>query len=174
CAFPAHPSDNAPVEPARSVPTHESWHRHNWYRVAAQAAAGVSVSGHPAERRGAPQRFALDHHDTTESTMQIQISGHQIEITQALRDHVQNRLNKLDKYFDNVTSLAVVLSVEKLVHRAEATLAVSGRTLHAEASDGDMYASIDTLLDKLVAQLRKYKEKLTAHHREEGRELRAE
>ena len=106
--------------------------------------------------------------------MQIQISGHQIEITQALREHVQNRLNKLDKYFDNVTSLAVVLSVEKLVHRAEATLAVSGRTLHAEASDGDMYASIDTLLDKLVAQLRKYKEKLTAHHREEGRELRAE
>ena len=93
--------------------------------------------------------------------MQIQISGHQIEITQALREHVQNRLNKLDKYFDNVTSLAVVLSVEKLVHRAE-------------ASDGDMYASIDTLLDKLVAQLRKYKEKLTAHHREEGRELRAE
>jgi putative sigma-54 modulation protein len=134
----------------------------------------VSVSGHPAERRGAPQRFAPDHHDTTESTMQIQISGHQIEITQALRDHVQSRLNKLDKYFDNVTSLAVVLSVEKLVHRAEATLAVSGRTLHAEASDGDMYASIDTLLDKLVAQLRKYKEKLTAHHREEGRELRAE
>lgn len=104
--------------------------------------------------------------------MQIQISGHQIEVTQALRDHVQSRLTKLDKYFDNVTSLAVVLSVEKLQHRAEATLSVSGRTLHAEASDGDMYASIDLLLDKLVAQLRKYKEKLTAHHREEGRELR--
>ncbi|MBU6403283.1 MAG: ribosome hibernation-promoting factor, HPF/YfiA family [Metallibacterium scheffleri] len=106
--------------------------------------------------------------------MQIQISGHQIEVTQALRDHVQNRLKKLDKYFDNVTSLAVVLSVEKLEQRAEATLAAAGRTLHAEASDGDMYASIDTLLDKLVAQLRKHKEKLTAHHRDEGRELRAE
>jgi len=106
--------------------------------------------------------------------MQIQISGHQIEVTQALRDHVQNRLKKLNKYFDNVTSLAVVLSVEKLEQRAEATLAVAGRTLHAEASEGDMYASIDTLLDKLVAQLRKHKEKLTAHHRDEGRELRAE
>jgi putative sigma-54 modulation protein len=121
-----------------------------------------------------PQRFALDHLDTTESTMQIQISGHQIDVTQSLRDHVQNRLSKLDKYFANVTSLAVVLSVDKLVHRAEATLSVAGRTLHAEASDGDMYASIDTLLDKLVAQLRKYKEKLSAHHRDEGRELRAE
>ncbi len=106
--------------------------------------------------------------------MQIQISGHQIEVTQALRDHVQTRLAKLDKYFDNVTSLAVVLSVEKVVHRAEATLSVAGRTLHAEATDGDMYASVDALLDKLVAQLRKHKEKVTAHHREEGRELRAE
>ena len=106
--------------------------------------------------------------------MQIQISGHQIEITQALRDHVQSRLNRLEKYFDNVTSLAVVLSVEKLQHRAEATLSAAGRTLHAEASDGDMYASIDALLDKLVAQLRKHKAKLTAHHRSEGREMRAE
>ncbi len=103
--------------------------------------------------------------------MQIQISGHQIEITQALRDHVANRLGKLDKYFDNVTALNVVLSVEKLQHRAEATLAAAGRTLHAEASDGDMYASVDTLLDKLVAQLRKHKEKLTAHRRDDGREL---
>ena len=106
--------------------------------------------------------------------MQIQISGHQIEVTQALRDHVQNRLTKLDKYFDNVTSLAVVLSVEKLQHRVEATLSAAGCTLHAEASDGDMYASVDALLDKLVAQLRKHKEKLTAHHRSAGRELRAE
>ena len=105
--------------------------------------------------------------------MQVQISGHQIEVTTALRDHVQSKLDRLGRHFDNVTGLSVVLSVEKLVHRAEGTLAVAGRTLHAEASDGDMYASVDLLFDKLVAQLRKYKEKVTDHHRDEARDVRA-
>ncbi|MDE1899619.1 MAG: ribosome-associated translation inhibitor RaiA [Xanthomonadaceae bacterium] len=104
--------------------------------------------------------------------MQVQISGHQIEVTAALRDHVQSKLDRLGRHFDHVTGLSVVLSVEKLVHRAEGTLAVAGRTLHAEASDGDMYASVDLLVDKLVAQLRKYKEKVTDHHRDEARDVR--
>lgn len=104
--------------------------------------------------------------------MQVQLSGHQIEITQALRDHVQSKLDRLTRTFDNLTSLNVVLSVEKLEQRAEGTLTGAGCTLHAEAADGDMYASIDIMLDKLVAQLRKHKEKVTDHHPREGREIR--
>lgn len=101
--------------------------------------------------------------------MQVQLSGHQIEVTPALRDHVQSKLDRLSRHFDNITSLNVVLSVEKLQQRAEGTLNAAGCSLHAEAIDGDMYASIDLLMDKLDAQLRKHKEKLTDHHRAEAR-----
>lgn len=104
--------------------------------------------------------------------MQVQISGQQIDITPSLRDYVQSKLDRLTRHFDNITSLSVVLSVEKLQQRAEATLAAAGRTLHAEAADADMYASIDVMMDKLDAQLRKHKEKLTDHHRAEVREAR--
>jgi len=106
--------------------------------------------------------------------MQVQLSGHQIEVTQALRDHLHAKLDRLTRHFDNITSLNVVLSVEKLEHRAEGTLnAAGGASVHAEASDADMYASIDLLIDKLVAQLRKHKEKLTDHRRSEVRQQRA-
>jgi putative sigma-54 modulation protein len=103
--------------------------------------------------------------------MQVQLSGHQIEVTQALREHVQSKLDRLVRVYDNITSLAVVLGVEKLEHCAEGTLAVAGNTFHAEAADGDMYASIDILFDKLVAQLRKHKEKISDHHQREAREM---
>lgn len=104
--------------------------------------------------------------------MQVQLSGHQIDVTPALRNHVQSKLDRLNRHFDNITSLNVVLSVEKLRHHAEGTLAAAGRTLHAEAADADMYTSIDTMMGKLDAQLRKHKEKLTDHHRDEARDAR--
>ncbi|HET7268563.1 MAG TPA: ribosome-associated translation inhibitor RaiA [Oleiagrimonas sp.] len=103
--------------------------------------------------------------------MQVQISGHQIEITPALRSHVRSKLDRLTRHFDNLTTLTVVLSVEKLEQRAEGTLVGAGCTLHAQAIDLDMYNSIDLMFDKLVTQLRKHKEKLTDHHPREGREL---
>ncbi len=103
--------------------------------------------------------------------MLVQISGHQIEITQALRDHVQSKLDRLQRHFGNLTSLTVVLSVEKLDQLAEGTLVGAGCTLHAQACDTDMYTSIDLLFDKLVVQLRKHKEKLTDHHPREGRAM---
>lgn len=106
--------------------------------------------------------------------MQVQLSGHQIEVTPALRDHLNAKLDRLTRHFDNITSLNVVLSVEKLEQRAEGTLnAAGGASVHAEASNADMYASIDLLIDKLVAQLRKHKEKLTDHRRSEVRQQRA-
>ncbi|MCE5232718.1 MAG: ribosome-associated translation inhibitor RaiA [Mizugakiibacter sp.] len=95
--------------------------------------------------------------------MQIQISGHQVEVTPALRDYVRMRMERLERHFDNLTSLNIVLTVEKLEHRVDGTLAAAGRVLHAVANAADMYAAIDALVDKLVAQLRKHKEKVTDH-----------
>ncbi|HEU4855708.1 MAG TPA: ribosome-associated translation inhibitor RaiA, partial [Rhodanobacteraceae bacterium] len=88
--------------------------------------------------------------------MQTQVSGHQIEITPALRDKIDARGERLLRRFDNVTSLNVVLEVEKnrLANRAEATLATGGAILHADAVHQDMYAAIDALFDKLAAQVR--------------------
>ncbi|HEV7777822.1 MAG TPA: ribosome-associated translation inhibitor RaiA [Luteibacter sp.] len=103
--------------------------------------------------------------------MQVQLSGQHIEITPALREHVQSRLDRLERLYDNITSLAVVLSVEKLEQRADGTLAVAGNTFHAQAVDADMYTSIDILVEKLVVQLRKHKEKHCDHHAREGREI---
>jgi putative sigma-54 modulation protein len=105
--------------------------------------------------------------------MQIQVSGHQIEITPALRDYVDARRERLARRFDHVTSLNVVLEVEKnrLVNRAEGTLTTAGTVLHANAVDGDMYAAIDALFDKLDAQVRKHKDKRRTHGREDIRNL---
>ncbi len=100
--------------------------------------------------------------------MQIEISGHQIDVTPALRDYVQNKLQRLERHFDHLLSLHVILSVEKLEQRAEATLTASGRTLHADSVSENMYAAIDLLADKLDRQVVKYKEKLTDHHRGES------
>lgn len=105
--------------------------------------------------------------------MQIQVSGHQIEITPALRGYVDARRERLARRFDNLTSLNVVLEVEKnrLANRAEGTLNTAGTVLHADAVDGDMYAAIDALFDKLDAQVRKHKDKRRTHGREDIRNL---
>lgn len=100
--------------------------------------------------------------------MQIDITGHHVEVTEALRNYVGLKLNKLDRHFDNVVDVHVVLTVEKLSQKAEATLNVSGAKLYADALDGDMYAAIDGLIDKLDRQIVKHKEKRTDHHRREG------
>lgn len=105
--------------------------------------------------------------------MQIQVSGHQIEITPALRDYVDSRRERLARRFDHLTSLNVVLEVEKnrQANRAEGTLSAAGKVLHADAVDQDMYAAIDALFDKLDAQVRRHKEKRRTHGREDIRDL---
>ncbi|HEX5960953.1 MAG TPA: ribosome-associated translation inhibitor RaiA [Rhodanobacteraceae bacterium] len=105
--------------------------------------------------------------------MQIQVSGHQIEITPALRDYVDARRERLARRFDNLTSLNVVLEVEKnrLANRAEGTLAAAGAVLHANAVEQDMYAAIDALFDKLAAQVRRHKDKRRTHGRDDIRDL---
>jgi putative sigma-54 modulation protein len=105
--------------------------------------------------------------------MQIQVSGHQVAVTHALRDYVIGKLNRIVRHFDHLHDVSVTLSLEKLLHKAEATLhCAANKTIHADARAADMYAAIDVLADKLDRQVKKHKEKLTHHHREDGREAR--
>ncbi|MEO6075541.1 MAG: ribosome-associated translation inhibitor RaiA [Dokdonella sp.] len=96
--------------------------------------------------------------------MQINVKGHHIEVTQAMREHALSKFDKLTHAFDNARELNIVLSVEKLMHKAEATMLLAGTTLHADASSTDMYAAMDALADKLTTQVRKHQDKLHDHH----------
>ncbi|GAA6153504.1 ribosome hibernation-promoting factor, HPF/YfiA family [Pseudoteredinibacter isoporae] len=95
--------------------------------------------------------------------MQINISGHHVDVTEAMHDYVNNKLEKLSRHHDRITSTNVILSVDKLIQKAEATIHVSGKDLFADASSEDMYTAIDQLSDKLDRQLIKHKEKIRAH-----------
>lgn len=97
--------------------------------------------------------------------MQIDLTGHHVDITPALRGYVNEKFERLERHFDNVTDVHVILSVEKVRHKAEATIQVSGGSLFADSIEDDMYAAIDGLVDKLDRQVKKHKEKLTDHHR---------
>lgn len=96
--------------------------------------------------------------------MQIDITGHHVDVTTALRSYVRNKFERLERHFDHVTGVHVVLTVAKLEHRAEATMNVSRGKLFADAVQQDMYAAIDALVDKLDRQVKKHKEKLSNHH----------
>ena len=98
--------------------------------------------------------------------MQINITGHHVEVTPALRAYVTEKMQKLARHFDQVNSISVILNVEKLQQQAEATVNASGRTIFAAESAMDMYASIDKLVDKLDKQVRRYKDRITDHHHE--------
>ena len=96
--------------------------------------------------------------------MQLTITGHHIDVTEALKTKVESKLSKLERHFDHLTAVHCILTVEKLEHKAEATVHFSGGTIHADAIEEDMYAAIDALIDKLTRQVTKHKEKLTDHH----------
>jgi putative sigma-54 modulation protein len=100
--------------------------------------------------------------------MRIETHGHQLEVTPALRDYVETKLSRLGRHFEHPLAVRTQLSINKPDHRAEATVNISGRTLHADANGQDMYAAIDLLADKLDRLLLKHKEKMVDHHRGEG------
>lgn len=100
--------------------------------------------------------------------MRIEIHGHQIEVTAALRDYVETKMERLSRHFDRPCELRVQLGIDKPHHKAEGTLGISGRTLHADANAIDMYAAIDLLADKLDRLLVKQKSKMVDHHRGES------
>ncbi|ROR29757.1 ribosome hibernation-promoting factor, HPF/YfiA family [Inmirania thermothiophila] len=105
--------------------------------------------------------------------MQINVTGHHVEVTEALRNYVLEKFERLERHFDHVTNVHVILSVEKTRQKAEATVHVSGAQLFAEAVEEDLYAAIDVLADRLDRQILKHKEKLNGRgrggeHKREG------
>lgn len=101
--------------------------------------------------------------------MQINVSGLKVDVTPALRSYVESKFERILRHFDHLHDVSVTLGVEKLTHKADATLhAAAGKIIHAEAIAEDMYAAIDALADKLDGQIRKHKEKLTDHHKSDA------
>lgn len=100
--------------------------------------------------------------------MNLNISGHHVEVSAPMRDYVLTKLKRLERHFDHLISAEVILSVEKINQRAEATIHASGADLHAEATQEDMYAAIDLMADKLDQQTRRHKEKLRDHHQKQA------
>ncbi|MBI3357856.1 MAG: ribosome-associated translation inhibitor RaiA [Nitrospirae bacterium] len=95
--------------------------------------------------------------------MKLRLTGRHMDITPALRDYVETRFGRLDRYGLKVGSLQVVLGVEKLQHKAEVVGAVNGKRMQAKTSTREMYATIDALVDRVDAQFRKWKERLVNH-----------
>jgi putative sigma-54 modulation protein len=103
--------------------------------------------------------------------MNLTISGHHLELTPAIREYVQSKLERIKRHFDHVIDIAVILTVDKLSEkekrqRAEINLRLRGKDVHVESIAPDLYAAIDTLIDKLDRQVLKYKDKVQNHQHE--------
>ena len=96
--------------------------------------------------------------------MNFTVSGHHVSVTPAIRDYVLSKFDRVNRHFDNVIDINVILSVEKLAHKAEVSMHVRGKDIHVETVDDNMYAAIDTLADKLDRQVLKYKDRAYNHH----------
>ncbi|NLR76847.1 MULTISPECIES: ribosome hibernation-promoting factor, HPF/YfiA family [Leeia] len=103
--------------------------------------------------------------------MNLTMSGHHLEITPAIREYMTSKLTRVTRHFDHVLDVNVIMSVDKLVQKVEATLHVRGNDIFAESSDSDLYAAIDALIDKLDRQVLKHKEK-RADRRHDGGSLK--
>ncbi len=95
--------------------------------------------------------------------MQINLTARHLDITDAIRNYVQSKFERLERHFDHMTNVHVILSVEKLSQKAEASFHVSGHDVYADSEHEDMYAAIDGLIDKLDRQVLKHKEKMKNH-----------
>jgi putative sigma-54 modulation protein len=97
--------------------------------------------------------------------MQLSVTGHHIDVTDSMRNYVSEKFQKLERHFDQVIDVHVILTVEKLEQKAESTVQVNGAKLYAEDVQADMYSAIDGLIDKLDRQIIRHKEKLSDHGR---------
>ncbi|MEY4194179.1 MAG: hypothetical protein RLZZ226_547 [Pseudomonadota bacterium] len=95
--------------------------------------------------------------------MQITISGHHVEVTDSIREYVTEKLARIKRHFEQVIQVTVILQVDKLAQKAEATVQVNGATLFAEDTRENLYAAIDGLVDKLDRQIARHKEKTLGH-----------
>ena len=99
--------------------------------------------------------------------MNLHVTGHHLDVTPAIQDYVANKMERVKRHFEQVIDTRVTLVVEKLVHRVEVNLHVSGKDIFVESHDADMYAAIDLVIDKLDRQVIKFKNK-TANHAHEA------
>jgi putative sigma-54 modulation protein len=102
--------------------------------------------------------------------MNLNVSGHHVEVTPAIRSYVQSKLERIARHFDHVIDAHVILTVDKLRQKAEVTLHVRGKDLHCESEEGDLYAAIDLLADKLDRQVLRHKGKLQERRPQPGAE----
>ncbi|MGC2165370.1 MAG: ribosome-associated translation inhibitor RaiA [Gallionella sp.] len=100
--------------------------------------------------------------------MNLQLTGHHLEITPAIREYVTGKFGKIKRHFDHVIDMNIILSVEKLQQKAEATIHVSGKNLFSECTDENLYAAIDLLVDKLERQVRRHKEKQSGRRHDDS------
>ena len=105
--------------------------------------------------------------------MNLNLTGHHLAITPAIREYVITKLDRVTRHFDHVIDVNVVLSVDKLRQQITANLHIRGKDIHAECADPDMYAAIDALADKLDRQVLRYKEKRNGHRHQPPRSKRA-
>ncbi len=96
--------------------------------------------------------------------MNLHLTGHHVEITPAIRDYVVAKLERINRHFDHVIDVNVIMTVQKLDQCIEATVHLSGKDIHVQAHDGDMYAAIDELIDKLDRQVIQHKERFQVRH----------
>ena len=106
--------------------------------------------------------------------MQLNVTGHHVDVTSSLKGYVEKKLDRIVRHSDHVIDVHCILTVEKLRHKAEATVLLRGGTVYADAVEQDMYAAIDTLADKLDRRVKKHKEKLSDHHAIEAQKTRPE
>ena len=97
--------------------------------------------------------------------MNIIISGRQMDLTDNLKDYAEEKISRFEKYLANISEATVTLSVEKYRHKAEVLLKINGSMIQAESITGEMYSSIDEVVEKLESQIRKYKEKVVSRRK---------
>ena len=99
--------------------------------------------------------------------MNLHVTGHHLQVTPAIRDYLQSKLERINHHFEHAIDVNVILTVEKLQRRVEATVHVRGRDIFCESDNSDMYAAIDGLATKLDRTIIKHKEK-ALEHRHDG------
>jgi len=99
--------------------------------------------------------------------MNLHITGHHVQVTPAIREYVRSKMERVTKHFDHVIDVNVIMSIEKLRQKIEATVHVRGKDIFCESIEEDMYAAIDTLIDKLDRTIIKHKEKSLGHRHDE-------
>jgi putative sigma-54 modulation protein len=96
--------------------------------------------------------------------MNLHLTGHHVDITPAIRDYVTQKLTRINRHFDHVIDVNVIMTVEKLDQKIEANVHLSGKDIHVQVNNADMYAAIDGLMDKLDRQVLRHKERFQPRH----------